>query len=295
MTDNLMIYNDQYVDVKYSSIVEPNLYYDSVLQPNITYTTKYTVGQAGGLFIHKLGAGSLLAPTTPAGNFSNSGPTADSLIPIALNNAFRKEEPIYGVTSASVSYNKAEAEFQRIILEASQGWQASGVACMAHEASEYGDTTAISDQNLKNYWVAMRKHLKNNKARPNFGLVSTDVYEAYLKAVGDEYTPLRNDMLMRDARGGMYFGMAIIECNLFNETAVTYYDYAGTLQTVNLSHIDIIMGDYEAFSAITNLTSMRLIDTEDFVGVKAQVEMNTGYRVSNSERIVVKTNTSTSI
>lgn len=289
-----VIYNTQYVDEKYSPIVEPNLYYDSVLQPGVTFTDKYTMGQAGGYFVHKLGAGSLLAPTTPAGDFSGVV-TADSLIQIVLNNAFRKEEKIYGVTAASVSYNKAEAEFQRIIKEAGQGWQASGVACMAHEASEYGDTTAITNSNIKDFWIAMRKYLKDKKANPNFGLVSTDVYESYLKAVGDEYTPMRNDQIMVNARGGLYFGMPIIECNLFNETAVTYYDYAGTLQSVNLSHIDIIMGDYEAMSILTNLTSMRIIDTETFTGVKAQVEMNSGFRVTNADRIVVKTNTSTSI
>lgn len=289
-----VIYNTQYVDEKYSPIVEPNLYYDSVLQPGVTFTDKYTVGQAGGYFVHKLGAGSLLAPTTPAGDFSGVV-TADSLIQIVLNNAFRKEEKIYGVTAASVSYNKAEAEFQRIIKEASEGWQASGVACMAHESSEYGDTTAISDINIKTYWIALRKYLKDKKATPNFGLVSTDVYEQYLKAVGDEYTPLRNDAIMANSRGGLYFGMPIIECNLFNETAVTYYDYAGVLQTVNLSHIDIVMGDFEAMSILTNLTSMRVIDTESFTGVKAQVEMNSGFRVTNADRIVVKTNTSASI
>jgi len=289
-----VIYNTQYVDEKYSPIVEPNLYYDSVLQPNLTFTDKYTMGRAGGYFVHKLGAGSLLAPTTPAGDFSGAV-TADTLIQIILNNAFRKEEKIYAVTAASVSYDKAEAEFQRTIREASIGWQASGVACMAHEASEYGDTTAITDSNIKDYWIALRKYLKDKKATPNFGLVSTSVYEEYLQAVGDEYTPMRNDAIMANARGGMYFGMPIIECNLFNETAVTYYDYAGTLQSVNLSHIDVIMGDFEAFSVLTNLNTMRIIDTEDFVGVKAQVEMNSGFRVTNSDRIVVKTNTSTSI
>lgn len=289
-----VIYNTQYVDEKYASVIEPNLYYDSVLQPNVTFTDKYVSGPAGGYFVHKLGAGSLLAPTTPAGSFSGST-TADTLIQITLNNAFRKEEDIYGVTSASVSYNKVEAEFQRIIKEASQGWQASGVACLAHEASEYGDTTAITDSNIKDYWIALRKYLKDKKANPNFGLVSTSVYEEYLQAVGDEYTPLRNDQVMASARGGLFYGMPIIECNLFNETSVTYYDYAGTLQTVNLSHIDIIMGDYDAFSVLTNLNTMRVVDTEDFVGVKAQVEMNSGFRVTNSDRIVIKTNTSTSI
>jgi len=290
-----VIYNTQYVDEKYSSIVEPNLYYDSVLQPNVTFTDKYTTGPAGGIMVHKLGAGSLLAPTTPAGDFSHST-TADSLIAIVLNNAFRTSEKIYGVTAASVSYPKAEEELSRIMKEASVGFQASGLACLAHEATEYSDTTAITDSNIKDYWIAMRKYLKDKKATPNFGLVSTAVYEEYLQAVGDEYTPMRNDQIMQSARGGLFYGMPIIECNLFNETAVTYYDYAGTLQTVNLSHVDIIMGDYEAFSIVSNLDAFRIVDgAPTLTGSYAQVEMNTGYRVTNADRIVIKTNTSTSI
>ena len=59
-----VIYNTQYVDEKYLSIVEPNLYYKSVLQPGITFTNKYDA-MAGGIFIHKLGGGksSGVAPT----------------------------------------------------------------------------------------------------------------------------------------------------------------------------------------------------------------------------------------
>ena len=166
---------------------------------------------------------------------------------------------------------------------------------MAHEATELKDVTAVTDQNLKKYFLQLRKELKDNKANPNFALVSTAVYEDYLASVGDDYTPLRNDQIVNSARGGMYFGMPIIECNLFNETAVHYYDYAGVDQTVNLSHIDMIMGDYEAFSILTNLDALRVVDTTAFIGSLAQVEMNCGFRVSNAERIIVKTNTSTSI
>lgn len=290
-----VIYNTQYVDEKYASIVEPNLYYDSVLQPGLTYTDKYTTGPAGGIFVHKLGSSSLAAPSTPAGDFSHVV-TADSLIAIVLNNAFRKSEKIYGVTAASVSYDKAEAELSRVVREASQDWQAAGLACLAHEATELGDTTVITDQNLKAYWLKLRKELKDNKANPNFGLVSTAVYEDYLTAVGDEYTPLRNDNIVSSARGGLYFGMPIIECNLFNEDEVKYYDYAGNLVEVDLTNVDIIMGDFEAFSIITNLDAMGIVDARPtFTGSYAQVEMNSGFRVTNADRIIIKTNTSTSI
>ena len=45
----------------------------------------------------------------------------------------------------------------------------------------------------------------------------------------------------------------------------------------------------EAFSAIDNVNMVRLIDSENFNGVKAQVEINTGFTVTNPDCIVVKT------
>lgn len=289
-----VIYNTQYVDEKYSAIVEPNLYADSVLQPGLTFTDKYVTGAAGGIFVHKLGAGSLLAPTTPAGDFS-SAVTQDSLIAIVLNNAFRKSEKIYGVTANSVAYDKAEAELSRVMREISAGWQVAGLAAMAHEATEQADITAITSENLKAKFLGMRKALKDKKANPNFAIVSTAVYEAYLTAVGDDYTPLRNDQITATARGGLFYGMPIIEANALNEETAKYYDYAGVLQTVDLTNVDIIMGDFEAFSIVTNLNTLRLVDTTDFVGALAQGEVNSGFRVTNADRILIKTNTSTSI
>lgn len=289
-----VIYNTQYVDEKYSAIVEPNLYADSVLQPGLTFTDKYVTGAAGGIFVHKLGAGNLLAPTTPAGDFS-SAVTQDSLIAIVLNNAFRKSEKIYGVTANSVAYDKGEAELSRVMREISAGWQVAGLAAMAHEATEQADITQITSENLKAKFLGMRKALKDKKANPNFAIVSTAVYEAYLTAVGDDYTPLRNDQIVASARGGLFFGMPIIEANALNEETAKYYDYAGNLQVVDLTNVDIIMGDFEAFSIVTNLNTLRLVDTTDFVGSLAQGEVNSGFRVTNADRILIKTNTSTSI
>jgi hypothetical protein len=290
-----VIYNTQYVDEKYSAIIEPNLFYDSVLQPNQTYTDKYSTGPAGGIFVHKLGARSLINPSTPAGDFSHSV-TADSLIQITLNNAFRQSEKIYGVTMASVAYNKAEAELAEVVKQISTSWQASGLACLVNEGTDIADATEITESNIKDYWISMRKTSKDNKARPNFGIVSTDVYQQYLEYAGDEYTPLRNDMLMTNARGGLFYGMPIIEANLLNETSVKYIDYAGVTQTVNLSEVDIIMGDSDAFSIVNNFEGFGLVDARPtFNGLYAQGEMNTGYRVTTAARILVKKNVSSSV
>jgi len=284
-----VIYNTQFVDEKYVDIIEPNLYYDSVLQPGVTFTEKYTTGPAGGIFIHKLGSGGIITPTTPAGDFTDVV-TADALIPVVFNNTFRKSEIIYGVTAQNVAYNKAEEELARLVAEVSESWQVSGLASLTIESSDFGDTTTVSDSTIKNMWIKIRKTIKQNKANADFGIVSTAVYESYLQFVGDDFTPLRNDQIQTNGRGGLFYGMPIIEANALGESAAKYYDYTGTLRTIDLTKVDIIMGDHEAFSALNNFELMRVIDSERRSGALAQVEMNAAYRVTNSDRIIVKYN-----
>ena len=85
-----VIYNTQYVDEKYLSIIEPNLYLKSVLIPGVTFTDKYTA-QAGGIFIHKLGGGIAtgVVPGKPGRDFSDEI-VEDTLIQAVFNNNFQK-------------------------------------------------------------------------------------------------------------------------------------------------------------------------------------------------------------
>ena len=288
-----VIYNTQYVDEKYLPIVEPNLYYDSVLQPGVTFTNKYEE-RSGGIFIHKLGSGGLLDPTTPAGDFTDEV-TATTLIQAVFNNTFRKSEIIYGVTAASVAYNKAEAELSRIIREVSESWQVSGLAAMVYEATESADTGEITVENIKAKVVAHRKALKDSKANPNFLLCSTDTFATLLNFAGSEFIPMKNDQMTTTGQAGMWYGFTVIEANAFGEDEAKFYDYQGEVRTVDLTEVDFVMGDYEAFSALNNFELVRIIDSERRAGALAQVETNAAYRVTNNDRIIVKKTATASI
>ena len=61
-----------------------------------------------------------------------------------------------------------------------------------------------------------------------------------------------------------------------------YYDSTGSLKTVDCSEVQYVMYYHEALSVITNFETARIVDSENFVGSKAQVEMNTGYKVTNN-------------
>ena len=281
--------NSQFVDEKYVSIIEPNLYLDSVLLPNVTFTEKYKVGQAGGIYIHKLGAKGLKAPGVPGTDFTDST-TADSLIQAVFNNNFQHSEKIYGVTAVSVAYNKAEEEFADVLATLREGWNVSGVAALVNEGTDLSDVTAITESNVLDYIISMRKGLKDAKANPTYVMCSTAVYESLLKQAGTDFVPVKNDNVVESGRAGIYYGMRVIEANALGETVAKYYDYTSTLQTLDLTTVDMVMGDAQAFSALNNFEMMRIIDSELFSGVKVQAEFNAAYRVTNSDRISVKFN-----
>ena len=284
-----VLYNTQNVDEKYLSIIEPNLYYKSVLIPQVTFTDKYEA-QAGGIYVHKLGGGKTtgVVPGTPGRDFSDEV-AADSLIQMVFNNNFQKSRKIYGVTAQNVAYNKAEAELAEAVKQVSQGWQTSGVACMVQEGTDMADTTAITKENIKDKLISMRKKVIDNAGDVNFAIVSTAVFEAYLQYTGTEYTPSINEAVL-GGRNVDFLGLTMIEANILNQSIAKYYDHTGTLKTVDLTKVDVIMGYYEGFSALNNFEMLRAIDSERFSGMLAQVETNAGYRVTNPDLIAVKKN-----
>ena len=278
-------YGNVYVDEKYSAIVEPNLYTDTVLIPEVTYTGKYEIGPAGQIFVHKVSKGSAVGVGTPGRDFSDEG-ASDTLIPIALNNNYQKSKKIYGVQKNAVAYSIAEENLQTALSMVKESRQYSALACLAHEATEYSDTTAITTSALAvQYLLALRKQIKDNHGKANFALVNTEVYKLMLAEVGFK---VATDPATRSAELMNRFGLNIIECNSFDESTVYYYDASGTKTAVDLTDVEMIVGDARCFSIVDNLNAFRLVDSENFVGSKAQVEMNTGFKVTNADCIVVK-------
>ena len=109
-----------------------------------------------------------------------------------------------------------------------------------------------------------------------------------LKQAGSEFTPNTNEQIALTGRVGQWLGMTFIECAMLAETAGKYYDYSGTLKTVDFSKVDYIMYNHRALSIIDSFEAARLRDAENFVGTKAQVEMNVGYRVTNKALVRVR-------
>lgn len=279
-----ILYNSVNVDSKYSAILEPNLFADSILLPNVTYTDKYTIGPAGQILVHKLGVADI-EPGTPGRDFSDVN-VADALIAITLNNDFQRSRKIYNVQASAVSFAKGEEELALAIKEVSAGRQVSAIACVAKEGTAGAVTTAITSP--KTDIVASRKTLKLAKAMPDVVLCSPTFYALVLEKAGTDFTPTSNDTVLKTGNVGQWLGFTFMECNAMGGNELKYYDNAGTLQTVDTSNIDYIMYDHNALSIIDNFSTARLIDSENFAGSKAQVEVNTGFRVTNSACVLVR-------
>lgn len=278
-----ILYGTQNVDERYSPIVEPNLYTDDILIPNVTFTAKYSVGPAGQIFVHKLDK-KAVAVGTPGRDFTDVA-ADDELIPIALNNNYQQSRKLYGVQANAVAFDMGEEYLSDAIATVREARRYSALACMAQEGTAVSNTTATTAQTVVTNLLALRKQIKDNHGNANFALVSTNIYALLLGEIGirEVYDPaVRSAELMRR------FGLNIMECNGFDEAQAKYYDSTGTLKTVDLTKIEMIVGDYEAFSLVDNLEVMRIVDSEMFAGSKAQVEINSGLKVTQPAEIVVK-------
>lgn len=283
-------YNNVHVDERYSDILEPNLYPDSVMIPGVTYNDDYQGDAASGLVkIYKQGSDGKVNPEKPAEDFSNES-TANDLIDLRLNNAFRKSKKIYKVQANAVPYDLADKTLSVAVQDVRQGWQTGGVACLSNEGTAVADTTKLTASNIKPKILDARKTLRKKFANPDVVIASVDTYSIMLEIAGKDYTPSSNEGIMTTGRIGTWLGMTWVEGNVLESTEAKYYNHEGNLITVDLSKVDFIMYDHLTFSIVNNLEMMRIIDSEEFTGSKAQVEMNSGYRVSNAARVAVKLN-----
>lgn len=276
-------YGNLNVDERYSPILEPNLYYNPVLVPGVTCTDKYEIGPAGQIYVHKLTT-SAVAPGKPGTDFTDTA-IADTLIPIQLNNNFQRSYKIYGVQAAAVEFSAGEEALSTATQEIREGWMQCGLGCLVQEGTAATLTTAITD--VKEDIIATRTEVVSAKGRANVVLCTPEFYGKVLMAAGAEFTPTMNDRIASTGNVGTWLGMIFVEANGLTGS-IKYYDSTGTLKTVDTSTVQYIMYYHEALSIISNFEVARLVDSERFAGTLAQVEMNTGYKVTNADLVYVR-------
>ena len=280
-----VIYGTQHVDETYSKFFEPNLYTNSWLIPGTTCTNKHQSGPAGGIFVHKMKNVGAVAPGTPGRDFEHEN-ASDELIQILLNNNYQKSRKLYDVQIGAISAALSEESLAAATQEVRMGREQSALAALFTEGT-VGGNTAITYNNVKEEILKERQALSEASGFADIILASPNTYNAILNLAGKEFTPVMNERVQMEGRVGKWYGFTIFECNGLSAAAnATYYDHSGALKTVsaaNLKLVDFIMYNSQALSVVDNLSRYKLQDGGViFNGVAAQVEVNTGFRVTNS-------------
>jgi hypothetical protein len=278
----------KFVDDRFSALVEPNLFDRSVFQPGLTFTDKYSLGSAGQILIHKLGKVTVTAGQ-PGQDFSTTN-TADTVITIILDKAFRRSEKIYGATAAAVAYPIAAAHLEQALRDVSEGWQKEAAAVLFAAkvnqataavngpASVLG-LTALNAANIYKSIVDDRAALVAESARPDVLIVSPATYALLLQS--------------EDFVRASDLGFQVQESGIVGRIAgLNVYEYESLPTAVNVNNtnrtVNYMMYDHDAFSIVTNVELLRLIDDPQSNSSLAQVEIVSGMKLTNTDRALVK-------
>jgi hypothetical protein len=276
----------KFVDDRFVALVEPNLFDNNVFQPGMTFTDKYTLGAAGQIFIHKLSKVTVTAGQ-PGQDFSDTN-TADSVIQISLDKAFRRSEKIYGATAAAVAYPVAAAHLEQAMLDIREAWNKEAAkqfmldkwsGSIANGPISVLGATALTKNNIYKSVVDDRAVLVGEGARPDVLIVSPAVYALLLQS--EEFVRA-SDLAFQTASTGIVGQVAGLNVMEY-QGLPSAYDLGGSDYDV-----EYIMYDHDALSIVTNVEVMRLIDSERFNGSLAQVEIVSGMKLTNAERALVK-------
>jgi hypothetical protein len=283
----------KFVDDRFVALVEPNLFDNNVFQPGMTFTDKYTIGAAGQIFIHKLSKVTVTVGQ-PGQDFSDTN-TADTVISISLNKAFRRSEKIYGATAAAVAYPVAAANMEQAMADIRESWNREAArqfmldkynaanANVVGPGSVLGSSVSLTKENIYKSVVDDRAVLVAEGARPDVLIVSPAVYALLLQS--EEFVRA-SDLAFGVASSGVVGQVAGLNVMEYQGLPQAYeMTLSGTLTGFD---VEYIMYDHDAFSIVTNVEVMRLIDSERFNGSLAQVEIVSGMKLTNPERALIK-------
>lgn len=278
-----------YTDDKYLPLVEPNLFSNNVFQPGVTYTDKYQIGGAGQIFVHKPGISSITA-TAPGADFSDAI-VQDSLIQISLNKQFNRSRKMYQAALNMVSYPQAAAELELALMEVREAWNLEATKALIGETSilvSDNVTTLATASTIYDQIVADRQKLVTNKANPDTIIVSPSVYGLLLKSDEFQRTGVIGDQAVAGGVVGRVAGLNVIEYQSLDTAAVTGATIGGITWAAE-DELEYVIYDSDAFSIVTSVDVIRLVEEPTrFAGVLAQVQIVSGFKLTNPSRALLK-------
>lgn len=278
------------VDDRYSPLVEPNLFAANIFQPGVTFTDKYQIGAAGQIVIHKPGVGTV-TPSAPGADFSDAI-VQDSLITISLDKQFNRSRKLYGAVAASVAYDIAAAELETALQEVRAAWNLAALQALIGTVGILVDdntTTVLATDGSDVYdtIVNTRRKLRDADAEPDTLLVSPTTYAKLLKAPEFQRTGQIGDDTVANGQVGRIAGLNVFEYSKLDAAAVDAATIAG-ITWAAADELEYVMYDSDAFSIVTSVEVVRVKDSERFNGSLAQVEIVSGFKLTNPSRAAVK-------
>lgn len=271
-----------------SPIVEQGLYADEIFRDGVSFTSDYTIGNAGQIQVEKYSPDNSIEPKTPGSNFTNSEYT-NTVVDINTNNSFQKSQKVPAYYEASMPTNVLMNSTWKVTEDVRIARQKSGLAVLVDEGTTSAVTSAISD--IKADILASRATLRTKHARPDVCICSVSVYTEMLKAAGNDYTPVINDDVVTYGRVGYWMGILFVEATLLDASSTYKYMQAnGTAKSVDISDVQYILYDHRGYSIIDRLTLLRVKDSEQFAGSLVQEEVDTGFKVTNADTVLVRKN-----
>lgn len=280
-------------DDKYSPLVEPNLWYNNIFQPGVTFTPKYQLGAAGQILVHKPGVATITA-TAPGADFSDSI-AQDTLITIAINKQFNRSRKIYNATEATVAYPIAAAEMETATQEIAKAWTLEGYKAIATDTSvSVSDnvTTALAAGTVYDQIVSDRQKLVEAGATPDVIIVSPKIYAYLLQSDEFQRTGVIGDNAVSGGRVGQVAGMTVVEYQAVDSAIADGTTISGgtgsDITWASGDEMEYVMYDHDTFSIVSSVNMARVKDSENFNGVKVQLEMVSGFKVTNPARVLLK-------
>ena len=283
-----LVVNGATVATAMSPIVEAGLYADEIFIEGKTFTSQYDVDSAGQIQVEKYSPDMEVKAKVPGSNFSDKD-YKNTVININTNNAFQYSQKVPAYFEATMPTSVKMNQTLRTTENVRIGRQKAGLAALVHGGTESTNNTAITETNFKEEFLKDRKILVDKFAKPNVAITSTEVYNIMLKLAGTEFTPSTNENVVTTGQVGYWMGILWIEAPLLGGS-LSFLNESGVEQSVDTANIDYILYDYKAYSIIDKLTMLRVIDSEEFAGSKIQEEIDTGFKVTNPDCVLVRKN-----
>lgn len=283
-----LVVNGATVATAMSPIVEAGLYADEIFIEGKTFTSQYDVDSAGQIQVEKYSPDMEVKAKVPGSNFSNND-YKNTVININCNNAFQYSQKVPAYFEATMPTSVKMNQTLRTTENVRIGRQKAGLAALVHGGTVSTNNAAITETNFKEEFLKDRKILVDKFAKPNVAITSTEVYNIMLKLAGTEFTPSTNENVVTTGQVGYWMGILWIEAPLLGGS-LSFLNESGTEETVDTANIDYILYDYKAYSIIDKLTMLRVIDSEEFAGSKIQEEIDTGFKVTNADCVLIRKN-----